>query len=122
MTTAPATTTPAGQTYQTLANAAGTTFNNKCVVCHGADGAGTDVCPVVLWGSQATLGSYNSVPIFKNGEEMLNYISTKMPLSAPGSLTKQQYEELLAFILLKDNKVTPTTVYDASKLSSISIP
>ena len=78
--------------------------------------------PVTIWGTGSELGSYNGVTLFTDAQGMLSYISAKMPLSSPGSLTRQQYEELLAFILLKGNLVSSSTVFDASKLGSISIP
>ena len=70
----------------------------------------------------STLGTYNGVTLFTDAQGMLNYISKSMPLTAPGSLTSQQYTELLAYILLQGNIVSPSTVFDRSKLSSISIP
>jgi hypothetical protein len=75
-----------------------------------------------MWGTGATLGMYNGVTLFTNAQGMLNYMSASMPLTAPGSLTSQQYTDLLAYILLQDNKVTPTTVFDQSALSGIGIP
>lgn len=127
---APTTTTPSptttatasGTTFQTLAKAGEAVYTSTCVVCHGSNGEGTDICPVVIWGQGSGLGSYNGVTLFKDAQGMLHYISQSMPLTAPGSLTSQQYSELLAYILTKGNLVSGSTVFDASHLSSISIP
>ena len=121
-TTAPTTTTTSGTTFQTLASAGEATYTSTCVVCHGTNGEGTDICPVVIWGQGSSLGSYNGVSLFTDAQGMLNYISKSMPLTAPGSLTSQQYNELLAYILTKGNLVSGSTVFDVSHLSSISIP
>jgi hypothetical protein len=75
-----------------------------------------------MWGTGATIGSYNGVTLFTNAQGMLNYMSASMPLTAPGSLNSQQYTELLAYILLQNNKVTASTIYDSSQLSGIAIP
>jgi hypothetical protein len=75
-----------------------------------------------MWGTGSTLGTYNGQTLFTDAQGMLNFMSTKMPLTAPGSLTSQQYNDLLAFILLKANIVSPSTVFDQSQLSGISIP
>ena len=60
-----------------------------------------------LWGSGATLGTYKGNTIFNNNaQDMLTFVSTKMPLSAPGSLTHQQYIEVLSYILVQGNQVS----------------
>ena len=91
---------------------------DKCIGC----GMCTDVCPVVMWGSGSNLGSYNGATLFSDAQGMLTYMTQKMPLTAPGSLTSQQYNELLAYILTQANIVSPSTTFDANNLSSISIP
>lgn len=121
-TTPAASTTASGPTFQTLATAGQAVYASTCQICHGQNGAGSQVCPVVIWGSGSQLGTYNGVSVFTDAAGMLNYISKRMPLTAPGSLTGQQYNELLAYILLKGNKVSPTTVFNANNLGSISIP
>jgi mono/diheme cytochrome c family protein len=119
-TTTPPTTT--GVTYQTLASAGQSNYSSICAVCHGSNGGGTDICPVVMWGPGTDLGTYNGVTLFTDAAGMLNYMSKSMPLTAPGSLTSQQYMDLLAYILMQANKVSGSTVFDQSQLSGISIP
>lgn len=110
------TSTPTAPTYQTLADAGQSTYSSSCSRCHGS-GERTS-----LWGSGTPLGVYSGDVLFTDAQEMLNFISARMPQSAPGSLSKQQYQELLAFILLKNSLVLPSAVFDANNLSSISIP
>lgn len=119
-TTTTATTT--GTTFQTLASAGQSVYTSTCMVCHGSNGGGSQVCPVTIWGDGSTLGNYNGVTLFTDAQGMLNYISKSMPLTAPGSLNRQQYLEAMSYILLKGNLVSGSTVYDASHLGSISIP
>lgn len=109
-------------TFQTLAASGKTLYDSTCAVCHGENGGGSQVCPITIWGDGSSLGSFNGVTLFKDAQGMLHYMSQSMPLTAPATLTAQQYKELLAYILVKGNLVSGSTVYDASHLSSISIP
>ena len=75
-----------------------------------------------MWGSGSTLGTYNGATLFTDAQGMLKFMSTSMPLTAPASLTNQQYINLLAYILIQDNKVSPSTVFNESQLAGIKIP
>lgn len=108
-------------TYQTLARAGQSVYSKSCAVCHGADGEGTDMCPVVMWGSGSGLGTYNGVTLFTNAQGLLRFTTT-MPITAPGSLTDQQYIDLMAYILINARKVSPSAIFDENQLKSISIP
>ena len=114
--------TPTGQTFQTLADAGRPVYVSSCAVCHGNNGQPANKYTVLLWGKGSTLGTYHGIVLFTDAQEMLDYMSKTMPLAASGSLSNQQYLELLAYILVQANIVSPSTVFDESKLSSISIP
>lgn len=116
------TTTPTGDTFQTLASVGEPVYLNKCAICHGNNGQPINKYIVLLWGPGSTLGNYHGIILFTDAQEMLNYMSKNMPLAASGSLTSQQYIDLTAYILIQNNKVSPSTVFDESKLSSIKIP
>ena len=116
------TTSATGQTYGALASLGSPIYSSTCAICHGPNGQGTDICPVVMWGTGSGLGSFNGVTLFTDAAGMLSYMSKSMPLTAPGSLSSQQYIDLLGYILIQANKVTPTTIFDQSALSSIAIP
>ena len=77
---------------------------------------------MTIWGTGSDLGTYNGVTLFTDAQGMLNYISKSMPLTAPGTLTHQQYVDLLAYILLQGNHVSSSTSFEESQLSNISIP
>jgi cytochrome c oxidase subunit 2 len=116
----PTTSTTAPATFQTLAAAGKTVYASNCAICHGSNGEGG--AGPALWGSNATLGQYSGVTLFKNNaQDLLNFISTKMPLTAPGSLSSQQYLELLAYILVQDNQVPPSSMFNESQLGSITL-
>ena len=69
------------------------TFAAKCSVCHGADGAGTDVFPA-LWGPT----SYNIGAGMARVRTAANFIKVAMPHTAPGSLTDQEAFDLATYI------------------------
>jgi thiosulfate dehydrogenase len=69
------------------------TFTAKCSVCHGADGAGTDVFPA-LWGP----GSYNIGAGMARLRNAAAFIKVAMPQTAPGTLTDQEAYDLATYI------------------------
>jgi hypothetical protein len=52
---------------------------------------------------------------------MLDFITAKMPFSAPGSLTSTQYLDVTCYILVQGNLVSPSTVFDQSQLVNITL-
>jgi mono/diheme cytochrome c family protein len=119
--TAPATSSAAqSTTFQSLADSGQAIYSSKCASCHGPSGQGGG--GPALWGSSATLGTFNGSVIFnKNAQDMLNYISSKMPLTAPGSLSHDQYLNVLSYILVQGNQVNGSTPFVESQLSSIVV-
>ncbi len=69
------------------------TFVAKCSVCHGADGAGTDVFPA-LWGP----GSFNIGAGMARVRNAAYFIKVAMPQTAPGTLTDQEAFDLATYI------------------------
>ena len=69
------------------------TFLAKCSVCHGANGAGTDVFPA-LWGD----GSFNIGAGMARVQTAAAFIKVAMPQTAPGTLTDQEAYDLSAYI------------------------
>ena len=69
------------------------TFAAKCAVCHGPNGAGTDVFPA-LWGS----GSYNIGAGMARVRTAAAFIKVAMPQTAPGTLTDQEAYDLATYI------------------------
>jgi hypothetical protein len=68
-----------------------------------------------LWGSSAKLARYNTA------QGLSSFISTAMPQNSPGSLTHQQYLNVLAYILLQANDVSGSTAFDEGQLSGITL-
>ena len=51
----------------------------------------------------------------------MTFIQANMPLSSPGSLSPQQYLQVLAFLLLQNGYVNANTVMNQSNLAGITL-
>jgi mono/diheme cytochrome c family protein len=108
--------TPAAPTASTaaqLADAGKAVFASHCARCHGNNGQGV-TAPAII-GANASLGKYNT------GQGLLSFVSTVMPANAPGSLSQQDYLDVVSYLLVQNNFVTPGTTLDAGRLSSINL-
>lgn len=101
--------TTAGQ----LAQAGQTLYASRCAKCHGDQGQG--ITGPVLIGTENTLDKYSTA------QGLLDFIDVQMPLDAPGSLSKQDYVDVVSFLLVRNSWVSSDTALDASKLGSISL-
>jgi mono/diheme cytochrome c family protein len=90
-------------------------FGDSCAVCHGADLGGSDLAPALTGGDFAT--NWNDMKI----GDFFDRVSQTMPLSSPGSLSAQQYADVVSFILQKSGAPAGTTDLASTKdaLSSI---
>jgi len=79
--------------------------------CHGDSGQGQK--------APAIIGPNSQLAKFKNAKDLLDYISSTMPANAPGSLTQQQYLQVLCFILVQNKFVTADTPVDPSQLERL---
>ncbi len=106
-------TTTGDTTFGQAADSGKTTYASKCAKCHGDNGQGV-TAPAVI-GSGANLGKYNTA------QGLLEFISAQMPFDAPGSLSSQEYLNILAFLLVQDNYVTAATALDSNQLVNIQL-
>jgi cytochrome c len=107
------TSTPTGTTASQLSDVGRTVYVNHCAKCHGDNGQG--ITGPVLIGSSNTLDKYGTA------QGLLNFIDTAMPLDAPGSLSQQEYLDIVSYLLVQNNFVTPVTLIDANHLGDISL-
>jgi S-disulfanyl-L-cysteine oxidoreductase SoxD len=106
-------TSQTGLTIGQLSQSGQTVFSGNCAACHGNDGAG-GIGPA-LWGSTANLKKYGTA------DGLFKFISTAMPQSKPGSLTQQQYQQLLGYLLMQNKDATASQTFDANNLSQITL-
>lgn len=71
-------------------------YAKSCASCHGPDLMGVDTAPS-LTGPDFNTG-WNDLTL----DDLFERARTTMPADAPGSLSRQQYADVVAFILSKD--------------------
>ncbi len=72
-------------------------YGQYCASCHGADLAGGEMAPGLTGGEFTS--NWNDLSV----GDLYERIRISMPQSAPGSLSRQQNSDILAFILHKMN-------------------
>jgi mono/diheme cytochrome c family protein/sugar lactone lactonase YvrE len=71
-------------------------YVDRCAECHGADLAGTGEARTLTGGE--FLSSWNGLSL----GDLYDRIKSTMPIQAPGSLTREQYADILAYVLKYD--------------------
>ena len=96
-----------------VARAGETVFASGCGGCHGNTGGGGRG-PAII-GSKASLSKYNTA------QDLFDYISTTMPKSNPGSLSHQDYLNLVSFLLVQNDYLPKDSAFLESQLSNVSL-
>jgi mono/diheme cytochrome c family protein len=91
-------------------------FSNQCAQCHGAELQGQSG-PALAGSSFGGVLQYSSM----SGKQLFDFISTQMPKDAPGSLSTQQYLDVLAFILSKNGYPAGDLVLSQSSLDRLQL-
>ncbi|MBI2860351.1 MAG: c-type cytochrome [Chloroflexi bacterium] len=89
-----------------------TVFTNRCARCHGARGQG-------LIGPQL-IGANSALARYDTAQELFGFLSTAMPMDAPGSLSHDEYLQVLGF-LLTENNYTAAAEYQTDGLHTIPL-
>jgi len=82
-----------------------------CAACHGSQGGGGS--------GPALIGQGSSLSKYSNAGGLFNKISSSMPQNNPGGLTTTQYLQVLAYLLVQNNYISPNAIWDNNSLSSI---
>ncbi|HSJ56590.1 MAG TPA: cytochrome c [Anaerolineae bacterium] len=114
-TTAPPTETvaPEGTTADTLAAAGEEVYADHCASCHGEQGEG-GVGPALM-GDRARLNVYGTA------DALYSYVHRAMPQNAPGSLSDEQYLQVVTLLLLENDYVQADTPVSREGLSEIEL-
>ena len=78
-------------------------FGRVCFVCHKADLSGTEIAPPLKGSSFASNWSGQAA------EELLEFVMEEMPQTAPGSLDRDSYVRVVAYILSFNGMVAGPT-------------
>jgi cytochrome c len=100
-------------------------FAEKCVVCHGPGGQGSQLAPRLVGGKGTlttpqpvlTVGSY-----WAFATTIFDFIYKAMPRGQEGSLKPDQAYALTAFLLYKNDIIKETDTIDAKTLPAIKMP
>jgi len=100
-------------------------FAEKCVVCHGPAGEGSQMAPRLVGGKGTlttpqpvlTVGSY-----WAFATTIFDFIYKAMPRGQEGSLKPDQAYALTAFLLYKNDIIKETDTIDAKTLPAIKMP
>jgi mono/diheme cytochrome c family protein len=78
---------PASETASTVAG--DDIFQKSCITCHSSGD---------ITGGQVKLDSTKIHADFQKKEDLLGFVSKNMPKSAPGSLSKEQYDAVVSYL------------------------
>jgi cytochrome c len=96
-----------------LAEAGKTVFANHCTSCHGANGQGVT--------APANIGPDAHLEIYNTAQGLYDYVSTNMPQDAPGSLSQQEYLQVVSYLLVANGFVKPDIPLDPGKLGALPL-
>lgn len=98
------------------ANAGQQVYTAHCATCHGAKlqgGAG----PVLAGAGFASNLSYSKM----SARQLFDFIKSQMPADDPGSLSQQQYFDVLAYILSKNGYPAGQTALSQSTINQLQL-
>lgn len=99
-------------------------YEQKCLACHGVEGAGQPNDQLV--GGQGTLASSSPVrtvgSYWPYATTLFDYIRRAMPFTAPQSLANDEVYALTAYLLHLNGIVAETVVIDAMSLPKVAMP
>jgi len=84
-----------GAYTDTQAHRGESSYNQYCLVCHGPDLMGGETAPPLIGGTFQS--NWNELSL----GDLFERIRMSMPQNAPGSLSRQQYADILSFMLAK---------------------
>lgn len=92
--------TPESQADQIAAG--GEVYSAECAQCHGANGEG-GTGPLLVGGNKR-------IASYQDTKRLYDYVSSTMPFDEPGSLTEDQYWNVIAYLLDANDLLPAETV------------
>jgi mono/diheme cytochrome c family protein len=113
---APAIAVARGDYAASQANAGQQLFAQHCAKCHGSNLEG-EAGPPLAGPKFASNLAYSKI----SAPQLFDFIETQMPADAPGSLTKQQYEQAFAYILSRNGYPAGATPLNEATIGRIKL-
>ena len=107
--------TPPALFTQAQQTAGASVYTQNCAECHGANLEG-GVGPALSGPDFAPVSKADTV------HKIFKIITTKMPLGQPGSLSHDQYAEVMAYILSKNGYPAGSTALDYNSTLTSTVP
>lgn len=106
---------PAGSFTDAQASDGATVYSGKCAQCHGTNLQGQS-------GPSLTGPRFaKSLVAYGTAEQMYDFIAKQMPANAPGSLSKDQYFSVTAYLLQQNGYPSGTHPLDATTLPGVNL-
>ena len=108
--------TPAGSYTRAQAHDGELVYIQYCLKCHGANLQGVSGPPLTgpAFGRSVTVGKMTTPALY-------TFISGSMPMDAPGSLSAQQYLNVLAYLLQKNGYAPGDAPLDARTVAAVKL-
>jgi S-disulfanyl-L-cysteine oxidoreductase SoxD len=91
-------------------------YEEKCALCHGANGRGGQGYPNPIWGAGSQIKK------FKTAQGLFEYHQLMMPFNDPTLLDDQQKMAFTAFVLANHGAMERGDTLDLAKATQITIP
>lgn len=125
---APASTTPASGggeiTFAAQVEHGAKVYGDHCASCHGAQGQGGEKAPPLVGAEALPLapraGAKRDVE-FHTAADVFGWVKVHMPGDAPGSLTDEEYVDVLAFALKANGVDLSPGHLDAEKAQTLKL-
>jgi mono/diheme cytochrome c family protein len=88
-------------------------FARSCTGCHGPKGGGTP--------APALVGSKANLSRFGDAQRLLSFVSQEMPVNRPGALEEEEYQQLVALLLVENGLVDSELDIDFQALDTIPL-
>ena len=105
-----------GDYTKAQAEAGAQVYSATCSVCHGSKLQG-GAAPALTGAAFAQ----TLTATYPTTSKLFEVISTLMPVNNPGSLSKEQYTQVLAFILAENSYPAGSTALDAAHLDDVAL-
>lgn len=107
------TTAGAGSTAGELAESGWAVYGRSCVGCHGPKAAGRP--------APALIGADTKLNRHVDAQGLMDFMSSEMPVNRPGELPVEEYQQLLAMLLVENKLVQRNSVLDFDALGDIPL-